>query len=292
MGNASKLTSIQKRKRLEALYARGEYVCFGPNGVKPKDAEPAEDDIRIWVGPPSPLQREMSIREATASRNRAVLNAKRNDADSFIVNASVFVAGLADEDLIEYILDLDDADRLSRARREVLLQKEWEDFNALRDAMRQFEEAGEPREDPEWAPLLERDQQFGQAVDAEYNTLREGDREGMKLIPRHEQEKRAIDKRVEQQGSALFMKTYEDSMLWYACRDDEDHSVLFFDAVPDLRSMPEEVQEALANMLATYINEAAEAKNSQAAGSGSPSSEPVKEPETSPVSSPDESIGF
>ena len=292
MGNASKLTSIQKRKRLEALYARGESICFGPDGVKPKDAEPAEEDIQVWVGPPSPLQREMAIREATAARNRAVLAAKRNEADSFIVNASVFVAALDDMTLVEYILDLDDAERLTRARREVLLQKEWEDFNALRDAMRQFEEAGSPTDDPEWAPLLERDTQFGAAVDQEYEKLREGDREGTKLIPRSEQEKRAIDKRVEQQGSALFLKTYEDNMLWYACRDDDDHSVLFFESVQDLRSMPEEVQEALSDALATYVNEAAEAKNSQAAGSGSPSSEPAKEPETSPAYSPDPSVGF
>lgn len=292
MGNASKLSSIQKRKRLEALYARGDYIRFGPDGILKPDAVDTEDTVKIWVGPPSPLQREMSIREATASRNRAVLNARRNDSDSLMVNAAVYVAGLEPQELIDFVLDLDDAERLSRARREVLLLKEWEDFNSLRDAMRQYEEAGSPEDDPEWAPLLERDRQFGEAVDQQYATLREGDGEGLKLMPRPEQEKRAVDKRVDQQGSALFMKTYEDQMLWYACRDDEDHSVLFFDSPSELRSMPEEVQEALSDLLASFINEAAEAKNSQAAGSGSPSSEPVKEPETSPAYSPDPSVGF
>lgn len=292
MGNASKLTSIQKRKRLEALYARGGYIHFGPQGIKKPDEEPTPDDVAIWVGPPSPLQREMAIREATAARNRALLNAKRDNQDTLAINADLFITSLDEEGLLDYALSLDDGDRLARARRQVLLEKEWEDFNGLRDAMRQFEEAGSPEDDPEWSSLLERDRQFGEAVDKAYSTIAEGDREGFRLMPRDELIKRAVEKRIDHQGSALFMKTYEDQMLWYACRDDEDHSVLFFEDINDLRSMPEEVQEALAETLAKFINEASEAKNSLAAGSGSPSSGPANEPETSPASSPDPLIGF
>lgn len=289
MGNASKLTSIQKRKRLEALYARGTYVRFGPDGVRKPDEESTEDDVAVWVSPPSPLQREMAIREASAARNRATLEARRESNSDAAVNAQSFITAMSDDDLREYVLDLDEADRMSRARREVLLKKEWEDFNALRDAMRQFEEAGSPDDDPEWEPLLERDREFGNQVSDEYDRLRQGDEEGLRLIPRAEQEKRAFDKRVEQGASVVFMKHYEDNMLFYACRDDEDHTVLFFENIAEMRSMPLEVQEALSNTLADFIGDAGEAKNSQAAGSGSASSEPANEPETSEASTPEES---
>lgn len=289
MGNASKLTSIQKRKRLEALYARGTYVRFGPDGVRKPDEESTEDDVAVWVSPPSPLQREMAIREASAARNRATLEARRNDGSDGAVNAQAFITAMSDDELRNYVLDLDDPDRTTRARREVLLKPEWEDFNALRDAMRQFEEAGSPEDDPQWEPLLERDRQFGAQVADEYDRLRVADEEGLRLVPRVEQEKRAFDKRVDQAASSVFMKHYEDNMLFYSCRDDDDHSVLFFENIADMRSMPLEVQEALANTLAEFIGDAGEAKNSQAAGSGSASSDPANEPETSEVSTPEAS---
>jgi hypothetical protein len=289
MGNASKLTSIQKRKRLSALFERGGYVRFNSNGVLPPDAEETDEDVKVWVGPPSPFQREMAIREAQAARSRAMLEARNKEDSSQYVNARAFLSGLTNEDLADYVIDLDEAERMSRARRQVLMKKEWEDFNSLRDAMRQFEEAGSPQDDPDWALLMKRDQEFGEQVLAEAQVLRDGDRQGYALMPREPLEKKALEKRIDQAASAVFMKNYEDWMLYYACRDDEDHSVLFFEDVNDLKSMPDEVQTALSESLALYINEAAEAKNSPRAASGSASSEPPVEPETSEASGPQES---
>ena len=289
MGNASKLTSIQKRKRLQALFERGGYVRFNESGVLGKDDDDTDDVIKIWVGPPSPFQREMAIREAQASRSRAMLEARNKEDSSQYVNARAFLTGLPNEELADYVLDLDEAERMSKARREVLLEKEWEDFTSLRDAMRQFEEAGSPQDDPEWAPLMRRDREFGEAVQAQAQKLREAARESYTLMPRVEVEAKALEKRIDQAGSSVFMKTYEDWMLFYACRDDEDHNLQFFEDVNDLKSMPDEVQVALSECLALFINEAAEAKNSPRAASGSASSEPPADPETSPASSPQES---
>lgn len=289
MGNTSKRTSIQKRKRLQALFERGGYVRFNDTGVVDKDAEEGPDDIKVWVGPPSPLQREMAIREAQAARSRAMLEARGDSNSSQYLNARAFLASLDQEQLADYVLDLDDADRMGRARREVLMEKEWEDFNALRDAMRQFEEAGSPQDDPEWEHLINRDRLFGDQVQEVFERLRDGDRESLMLQPRVELEKKALEKRVDQAGGTVFMKTYEDWMLYYACRDDEDHSQQFFEDLSDLKSMPDEVQDVLAHRLADFINEAAEAKNSPRAASGSASSVPSDAPETSEPSGPQES---
>lgn len=282
MSSKSKLTNIQKRKRLEALYERGENVTFGPE----------DEQVAIFVGPCSPLQREMAIREAQAQRSRAMLEARTDDTSGQALNARSFISGLNLDELIEYITSLDESDRTSRARRDVLALKEWEDFNSLRDSMRQFEEAGSPVDDPEWAPLMKRDAQFGDQVLERIEVIREGDIEGLKLMPRDVLEKRAFEKRVEQAGSNVFMKVYEDYMLFYSCRDDEEHSELFFDSVEDLRSMPEEVQDSLETTLAKFITEAAEAKNSPPVVSGSTSSDQSNEPETSPSSTPEDAIGF
>jgi hypothetical protein len=288
----SKLTRIEKRKRLEALFDRGEYVRFNrdSNGKAVIDPDPATDsDVKIWVAPPSPLQREMAIREAQATRSRIMLDARGKEDSQDWLTVQNFVQGLSQDALLDYALELDESTRLQQARREVLAEKEWEDFNALRDAMRQFEEAGSPMDDPEWQPLLARDLAFGEQIEARANELRIVDRESMSLMPRGKVEEKALEKRIDQAGSTAFMGAYEEWMLYYACRDDEDHSALFFETLAELKSLPTEVQDALVNQLASFITEATEAKNSQGAESGSTLSAPPVEPETSESSTPEAS---
>lgn len=294
MAGTNRQPSIQKRRRLDALFDEGGPVRFnkGPDGKPIVDGEPTDDDVVIWVSPPSPLQREMALREAQAARARAMLEARREAESTQYVVARSFLVNLEMDGLIDYVLEIDETERLTRARRDVLAEKEWEDFNALRDAMRQFEEAGSPYDDPEWKPLLDRDAKFGDAVFERSNELRMADREGLALMPREELEKRALDKRIDQAGSSVFMKVYEEWMLYFACRDDEDHSQLFFEDLTDMKSSHEKIQEACSAKLTSMIQDPGEAKNSQAVGSGSTSSEPPSEPETSPVSTPEESVGF
>jgi hypothetical protein len=294
MAGNNRQASIQKRRRLDALFDEGGLVRFnkGPDGKIEINGEPREDDSLIWVSPPSPLQREMALREAQAARARAMLEARREAESTQYVVARSFLVNMEKDALTDYVLEIDETDRLTRARRDVLAEKEWEDFNALRDLQRQFEEAGSPYDDPEWKPFLDRDAQFGDAVYERANELRVADREGLALMPREELEKRALDKRIDTAGSAVFMKVYEDWSLYFACRDDEDHTQLFFDGVDDLKNAHEKVQEACSAKLSEFIADPAEAKNSQAAGSGSPSSEQPNEPETSPPSTPEESVGF
>lgn len=293
MATRSKLTRIEKRKRLDALFDRGAYIYFTSDPdtgliVIHKEDEAEESDLRIWMRPASPLQREMVVREAQASRARVTVASKDTDSNEWIT-VKGFCAGLTMDGLVEYTIDLDENARLSEARREILKEPEWEDFNALRDSMRQFEEAGSPIDDPDWAPLLKRDQAFGAQVTEKASDLRRAAWEAMKLWPRPELEKKAFDKRVEQAGTSAFMDTYESWMLFYACRDDDDHSVLYFDDVKDMRSSPQELQDALNLRLAQFITDAAEAKNSQGAAPSLVSSVPSDAPEISESSTPEAS---
>lgn len=287
-----KLTRIDKRKRLSALFELGDYVRFNcdADGKPVVNPDPASDeDMRVWVSPPSPLQREMAIREAQAARARAMLDGRDKEGSQQWLAVHGFIRGLSINALLDYVLELDESERLQEARREVLKDPQWDDFNALRDAMRQYEEAGSPGDDPAWTALLDRDVAFGEQVSDRADELRLAAREGYALMPRAQVETKAIDKRIEQSGSAAFMTTYEEWMLFYACRDDEEHGLLFFDSVDDLKSQPEPVQDALADRLAQFITEAAEAKNSQGAVPGSTSSAPSDAPEMSEASTPVES---
>ena len=291
MATRSKLTRIEKRKKLEALFDKGAYVWFtGDEGsvIIHTEDEATDEDMAIWVRPCSPLQREMVVRESQAARARAVV-AARDERSIEWVTVRGYIAGLSFDALVDYVLELDDSDRLSEARRDVLKEKEWEDFNQLRDAMRQYEDAGSPVDDPEWQPLLDRDTAFGSQVNARADELRESAYEAHKLMPRARLEERAIDKRIDQAGTGQFVDSYEIWTLFYSCRDDEDHLSLFFDDIAEMRSQPEELLQALRDKLASFITEAGEAKNSQGVASGSASSEPPAAPETSESSTPEAS---
>lgn len=264
MATKSKLSRIQKRERLEKLFDRGAYVRVnadtdGRPVVNPDNQ--SESDMLFWVAPPSPLQREMAVREAQAMRARMMIEARNNPDSPSWSTVRAFIASLSNDDLIEYVLDLDEGDYLSQARREVLQQEEWDDFNALRDSMRQYEEAGSPVGDPEWEPLLKRDEDFGRQVNERADEIRDDARDGYKHMPRSKVEEKAVDKRIEQAGSAAFVGAYEEWMLFYSVRDDEDHSVLYFEAKDEIKSLPQEVQEGLAEKLASFIQDASEAKN-------------------------------
>lgn len=290
MATKSKLTRIEKRKRLDALFDRGGYVRFGIKDGAPvvNPETESDEDVRVWVGPPSPYQREMAIRDAQGIRARTVIEAKSKEDSNQWVTIRAFVAALSNEALADYLIELDDTDHIAQARRDTLLEKEWESFNELRDAMRKYEDAGSPVGDPEWEPLLEKNRRFADQVLARAEELEKDARDSFKLMPRNKLEEKAIEKRIEQAASAAFMGAYEEQMLFYSCRDDEDHKVLYFDDVTDMKSQHADIQNALRARLAETISEATEAKNSQGVAPGSTSSVLPDAPETSESSTPEE----
>jgi hypothetical protein len=281
----ARATHITKRRKLAELFERGGEVRFNADGVN--DGEPLKDDIVVWVRPPSPLERDQSLREATATRARAVLAAKRNpdeDPDSVTVQGNL--AAMEVSDLIDFLLAQETGDHRQEANRRVLAEEEWEDFEALRDSMRQWEEEGFP-ETEEWQPLIDRDAEFGRQVDAAFEVIEAAAREAYELMSRPVLEKKVYNLRIEAVGNQAFMKTYQEQMLYFACRDGDDHSLYFFENVRELNGMPEEVQDALANKLASFIQNPADAKNSPGAAPGSASSEPPAKQETSEASIPE-----
>lgn len=284
-------TRITKRERMRKLFDTGKMLYFtitGDGQVVVHD-EAQEDGFAIWVRPADPLQRQEAVTSAQAARAMVVISARSEYSNEWMTIKG-YIASLDDEALAAYVVGLGEDERLAEARRHVLKQEEWKDFNQLRDAMRDFEESGDNQDDPKWAPLFERDNQFADEVEARARELREAAVEAMKLIPRPKLEEKAFEGRLDEAGTNAFISRYAEELLYYGCRDDEDHSVLFFEDVEDMKRQPESLQNALRAKLAEFVNDAGEAKNSQGVASSSTSSVPPVEPETSESSTPTESI--
>lgn len=285
-------TNIKARKKLSALYVRGVEIRFGPSGAKTgpfKDDEPLTDEeVAVWVQPPSPLHREMALRDANASRARSLLNVRRNPESEEALTANAFVSEMSDDTLIEYVLDFEAERRRNEAIREVLAREEWKDIEALRDAMRQYEDGdrAEDPDDPEWVALMQADKRYGDDVFERSVELYEADKEAIKMLGRAAWERRAIEKRTELAGSQVFLTEYERQMCFYSVRTIEDHGVLFFESVREFSEQDDVVRDAITTALTQFIQDAMDPKASPGEGDGSTQSTPPNEPETSESSTP------
>jgi hypothetical protein len=280
-----KTNNIEKRRRLSELYVKGKDVRFNEGGVV-ADGDESDDDIVVWVQPPDPFQREEALRAAQAAKARARAGAKDPESQTSL-EADELLSELEADDLSDFLVDQMVGELRPRAIRDVLGRDEWEDFTALQDSMREWEEAGYP-ETEEWAPLIERDKAYGEQIQERMKEVLEDTRESMKLLPAEEVKKRVRKRLVDQVANQAFMQAYEIHMLYYSCRDDENHTELFFEDFNELKSYEAVVQQGLADALSSFINDPVEAKNSPRVAPGSESSEPPVEPETSEPSTPQE----
>jgi hypothetical protein len=297
------VSNIKARRKLSDLYRKGVEVRFGPDGGRiaangsgrftDSDGHPdppGEDEVAMWVQPPSPLQREEALREAQAARARALIKVKREQESGEHLTVMAFLADMSDETLLDYVVISEQESRRNEATRDVLGREEWKDIESYRDAMRQFEEmsAEQLENNEEYQAMLELDEKFGRQVQEREKELSEAARESMRMYGRADLEKKAMEKRSEIVGSQAFMKEYERQMMFYAVRDIEDNNELFFESAEELAGQDDQIREVIGDAISPFIADGGEAKNSPRAASGSDSSEPPNTPETSEASTPED----
>lgn len=287
------MANIAARKKLSALYDRGRAVRFGPQGSRiadngrfAEDDPISEDEVEIWVAPPNPHQKEMSLREAQASRARSLLRVKKDETSEEYLTTMAFLTDMDQETLVYYVLETGADARTQAAIREVLAEKEWENIDELRDAMAQFEESGADVDDPEYKSLLDADRRYGEQVSKAAEALLESAKDALMLLGRQELERRGIERRCELVGSQAFISEYERQMKFYSVREPDNHSTLFFSKPAELAEQDELIQTAISDALHQFINEGSEAKNSQGVAPGSEWSELPVTAETSEASTP------
>jgi hypothetical protein len=262
------MSKIKARKKLTELYRRGVELRFDEDGgrigpFKDENGVPvpvAESEVSIWVQAPSPLQREMALREAQATRARTLLRTKREVDTEEHLTAMAFLAEMDMETLIDYVLTIRLDDIRGEAIRDVLSRDEWSDMTELRDAMRQFEESNN-KEGDEWQALMQRDNEYGLQVAERQKELLQSEREMLRLLNRSNLETRAIERRAELVGSQMFMFEYEKWMTYFSVRDPDSHGQLYFDNIDDWTDQEDEIRERVAEALSVFIQEGSDAKN-------------------------------
>ncbi len=292
--------NIDARRKLSDLYRRGVYVRFGPEGgrVGRLDKPSAEafddplrdDEVEVYVCPPSPLQRQQALSDAQAARAKALIRLKRDHDSEEYLTTMAFIVQMSDSTLTDYILEATAEDRRQEAVRDVLALEEWADMVDLQDAMRTFDELGDDLDenDPDYVAVMKRDAEYGNQVHKRLRELIESEREGLNMQSRDVRERKALEKRGELVANQRFMEAYQLSMTWHAVRVPEPpNTALFFENPRQFQEQPDEVQQALRDASVLFITEEGEAKNSPGAASGSEQSEPPEAQEISAASTPE-----
>lgn len=284
--------NIQARRKLSDLFARGIEVRFGSKDgatyghVGPFEEPQLPDEVALWVTPPSPLQRDMAMRDAQAARAKALLRTLRDQESEEYLTGMAFLADMDFPTLVDYTLMAETESRRNEAIRDVLERDEWKDFASYQDAMRKLEEDDTPDDDPELVALMELDRKYGEQISARETELTSAARDVLQMLGRDRVERKALEMRKEILGSQAFLYEYELQMTYFAVRDIKDHSLLFFDTTKEWAEQDEQIRATVNGALQGFIQEAAEAKNSPGVASGSESSEPPSKQETSEASTP------
>lgn len=302
--------NIKQRRLLSDLFKEGTEIRFGGKYGKAGKIGPfveeatgrkipldEDTEVSMYVCPPDPVQREMSLRAANAKRAKALMLTKRDEESEEYLTAMAFLVDMDQETLIDYVLIGGIPSRRAEAEREVLALEEWKDMTALQDAMREYGEKSEEelallQDDPEFKALMEADERYGDQIAERENQLEDAARDVLKMVAksqgREELERKALERRSELVANQAYLHEYERQMRFYAVRDSDRIDLLFYESPEDLAAAPDQIQDLIMEALLPYISEEGEAKNSPGAASGSESSEPPKKPETSESSTPEE----
>lgn len=295
---------IKARRRLSELFKTGVEIRFGgrygrqgaiaPGGegeFKDEDGNPVPLDERsemaMWVQPPSPIHRDMALRNANAARSRAALAAKNEEDSEDYLAAREFVEQMSDETLYDYVLIADMEKRQQEAIREVLAEEEWKDITELQDSLRVFEEEERDEDDPEVKLVRAREDELQKQVTQREKELWEAAHEVLRMRGLQAAQKQAIERHIDLLTSKAFMIEYERQMTYFSVRDPDDHGVIFFESARQLAAQPDEVLMLIREALDPFIKDGAEAKNSPRAESGSASSVPPSKPATTESSTPE-----
>lgn len=268
-----------KRRRLSDLYVVG----------KPAEFDDGENEpIEVWLQKPDPVQHEDGMRGASAARARVLIDARNRESDRWLAQKGELI-DVADRDMLVDLAIRDEmAAEQARAEAEISAGEEWakDDYlqgltdswtgvtggRALKDVY------AENPDDPEAKRVMDEMRRFDDLVTAQVEAEAERLRRDFEHTPEDELLDLAVEKVLDRQAMRAFADEYDAQMTYYSTRDPEDHKLLYFESIDEVRRLDTRVRLALMTHYRDLIVEVPEGKDLPGIPGSSPSSEqPVAE---------------
>ena len=251
-------TKEKPRAHLSDLFLVGRDVTISSDGV----------DYVLWMRRPSATQSEEAAGAANAKSLRLKMQYRNKDGDRYLTLSE----SVADLDDVAELLDLrvrfGETDLRQRAFNEVLhsadhgsdwtedgrylslltaITARWDEIHKYNEEM---EKAGSddrivPENDEQLSELLKEQDKFTAEVDARFEELKAEVRVLHQNKPLAQLRNEIIKESIDVEARAYWYQEYQIRMLYYACRDLDDHEKMYFANPDDVLELPSFIRQEL-----------------------------------------------
>lgn len=254
---------VAKRPHLKDLFRTGKLISIA--GTL-EDGTAAESEI--WIQKPQAWQNDEASTMARAKQARRRAKFRNPEADEYQV-FSGNVDELSKEEVLVELLRIENQKLHQQAYQEVLHDSDnpdkpkWgeggQDYVDLLEAVQQrYNEIREHNagiDDTELGIKLETDEElirlnaqmdeFQAEVKAKLDVLLRAQETSLKKLSVEVLRKKLLDKLIDMDVNLHYYQEYRMQMLFYACRDPDDHSQPYFEEIGEIWELPELVRSKL-----------------------------------------------
>lgn len=281
-------------KRLEDLYVLG--VDFE---IDDGSGEP----VRVWIQKPDPVQHDAIIL-AAASQQAVVMSSERTQDNEWL-GALAEVVMIDRQLLIDELVYLKEAERRPAAASRVAFDEErdWKvlksgtdqttwTYNYLEGLQTAWEESLKARfeqnpEDSEAKRVKGELDRFEAEVAEELMSEINPHRRDMENQSLEFLQDEVTRQRLKMHALMKWHREHTDQTLFYAVREPDDHSKMYFDSIDQTRRVAREVKNALMGRYNEITMDSVQGKGSPGAAGSSASSAPAAPEETNSSSGPE-----
>lgn len=279
--------SRSKYKRLPDLYVVGTELVL-------------KDDVVLWIQVPNPFQVDEARHDAQVARSRLVMALKSEHASDERIKVEASLHSDGHDAAVERLVDAKVGEKILAVIENIKDDPAWKERLEIQE--RSEDIRATPVDQAELALLQQIEQEYvaevmlRQSAERDYYTQHYNGFDDKALTDAY------IEWYVERRGSTVAMAEYALTEAWYGSRVCEgvltdglwDHSAcehhqeLAFETKAEVRALPEDLQQLIADALRGLNMTVREAKNSVRQESSSASSPLPSEPEASTPSTPAE----
>lgn len=251
--------SVKSRPHLRDLYGEGQEIT-----VKVWHADELQE-IPIWLRRPNPIDQQEAQRKGRGARARTKNRLREGDERMALEQE---VGDLAKLGVCEQLIDFSKAEFEAAAQNDVLYSdavgddwsEEGKDLHAVTEgyqarwleivALNEEHEAEEtelvkPEEDVELQKLQDVISDFENQIKKRTLELIESETTTLMKLKRSTLNKQLIDKNIEVEADLEFYQEYQLAMLYFSCRDPEDHTASYFQSPREILEYPQMVRTQL-----------------------------------------------
>lgn len=221
----------KRRRTLLDLYTQGKEVVFGDERELEAGQEP--DKVIVWVQKLSPAEHETAVRKASAERARARAELNDHDSEAYLAIYDD-VIDYDRETMVLFLSGEKEAETRLSIESELELgdDTEWGKDGYARSLVDLWAGGLEQRyiedpTDPEVAHVLGEMRRFSEEVTRRLQPVVEDLRTSYGELPTERLREMTVERVLESQLSAVWMREYERCKIWLGTREPANHAVRY-----------------------------------------------------------------